>query len=294
MMEWITHFDWKRKKIWWILFFVFLVLFVYGSVYEISDIWLDSIRPVKETAQRYEMLLFCFGLLLIYFIPFCIFLKWTCRKLKVSLMLPVLAFFSGWFVPGWMAGDLNDAADSLEKHLFPAWFVKMWSGGIDAPLVEETLKVLVVVFLLYLIGKQERKHYLIAGMSAGMGFQIGEDMNYIENAIAGSHKNFMNIIPFTLANRVEGAVSSHWCLTALMAVGVYLIFHEKKRKSGILLILCAFLTHAVWDTVLSNTILIGLPLPLPVAGAIDLYVFWKVYMDTFRDHSEMIAGNLTE
>ena len=294
MMEWILHFDFKRKKTWWILFFAFLTLFVYGSLYEISDIWLDHIRPVSETGQRYLMLLFCFCLLLIYFVPFRIFLKWTCRKQKVSLMLPVMAFFSGWFIPGWVAGDLNDAATALEKHLFPAWFVRMWGGGLEAPLVEETLKVLVVVFLLYLVGRQERKHYLIAGMSVGMGFQIGEDFNYIENAIAGSHKNFMNIIPFTLANRVEGAITSHWCLTALMAIGVYLFFHEKKRKSGILFMLCAYLTHAVSDTVLVNTILIGLPLPMPVTGAIELYVFWKVYMDTFRNDRETITGNATE
>lgn len=283
MMEWIQHFDLKgRKKIWWILFFTFLILFVYGSLYEISDIWLENIRPLNETGQCYVMLLFSFCLVLIYFVPFCIFLKWTCRKLKVSLMLPVMAFFSGWFVPGWMAGDLNDNATVLEKHLFPAWFVSMWGDGIEAPFIEETLKVLVVVSLLYLIGKRERKHYLIAGMSVGMGFQVGEDFNYIENAIVGSHKNFMNIIPFTLTNRVEGAITSHWCLTALMTVGVYLFFHEKKRKSGILLMICALLTHAVSDTVLTNTILIGLPLPMPITGAIELYVFCKVYMDTFH------------
>lgn len=223
MMDWIMHFNWKRKKTWWICFFICLVLLVYGSMQELSYIWLDRIKPVDETGQRYVMLLFCFSLLLIYFIPFCIFMKWTCMKVKTSLILPLLSFFSGWFIPGWMAGDLNDAASELLKHLFSTSFVEMWGDGLEAPVVEESLKVMVVVLLLYLIGKHDRKHYLITGMSVGMGFQIGEDFNYIEDAIAGSHKNFMNIIPFTLINRVEVAIVSHWCYTALMAIGVSLL-----------------------------------------------------------------------
>lgn len=48
--------------------------------------------------------------------------------------------------------------------------------------------------------------------------------------------------------------------------------------------LCALLTHGFRDTILANTIIIGLPLATPLVGAVELYVFTKVYTDTLRDN----------
>ena len=38
-----------------------------------------------------------------------------------------------------------------------------------------------------------------------------------------------------------------------MAVGIYLFFREKNRKTGILLILAVLLDHGLWDSFLSDS-----------------------------------------
>lgn len=243
----------KKSIKWWVSCFAFLVMFFWGASKEFSGMYLEKINPVSETLGRYQMMLFCFLLLLLYFIPFVVFIRYTCRKLEVSRKLPVIAFFSGWFIPGWIAGQLNDAAEKLIRMLTSKTFTDEWGDVIETPIVEESLKVIVVVWLLCLIGKHLRKHYLIAGMTVGMGFQISEDLNYIEEQVSGSHSDFVEAIPFTLGERVAGGLVSHWCYTALMAVGIYLFFREKNRKTGILLILAVLLDHGLWDSFLSDS-----------------------------------------
>ncbi len=238
---------------WWASFFAFLVMFFWGASKEFSGMYLEKINPVSETLGRYQMMLFCFLLLLLYFMPFVVFIGYTCRKLEVSRKLPVIAFFSGWFIPGWIAGQLNDASEKLIRHLTSKTFTENWGDAIETPIVEESLKVIVVVWLLCLIGKHMRKYYLIAGMSVGMGFQISEDLSYIEEQLSRSHSDFVEAIPFTLGERVAGGLVSHWCYTALMAVGIYLFFREKNRKTGILLILAVLLDHGLWDSFLSDS-----------------------------------------
>ncbi|HAP03324.1 MAG TPA: hypothetical protein DCQ87_04875 [Lachnospiraceae bacterium] len=243
----------KKSIKWWVSCFAFLVMFFWGASKEFSGMYLEKIYPVSETLGRYQMMLFCFLLLLLYFIPFVVFIRYTCRKLEVSRKLPVIAFFSGWFIPGWIAGQLNDASEKLIRMLTSKTFTDEWGDAIETPIVEESLKVIVVVWLLCLIGKHLRKHYLIAGMTVGMGFQISEDLNYIEEQVSGSHSDFVEAIPFTLGERVAGGLVSHWCYTALMAVGIYLFFREKNRKTGILLILAVLLDHGLWDSFLSDS-----------------------------------------
>ena len=243
----------KKSIKWWVSCFAFLVMFFWGASKEFSGMYLEKIYPVSETLGRYQMMLFCFLLLLLYFIPFVVFIRYTCRKLEVSRKLHVIAFFSGWFIPGWIAGQLNDASEKLIRMLTSKTFTDEWGDAIETPIVEESLKVIVVVWLLCLIGKHLRKHYLIAGMTVGMGFQISEDLNYIEEQVSGSHSDFVEAIPFTLGERVAGGLVSHWCYTALMAVGIYLFFREKNRKTGILLILAVLLDHGLWDSFLSDS-----------------------------------------
>lgn len=238
----------RKRRIWWISFFAFCTMLVLGIEQELSGMDLGKIKPAGETAARYYMLLFCAAMLLLYFVPFVFFMQYSCKKMAVSRKLALVGFLSGWFIPGWIAGDLNDAASSLIKHLTSKGFNNTWGDSIEAPLVEETLKVLVVIWVLVMFGQQIRKHYLIAGTAVGMGFQVGEDLTYIEDQLSGSHHAFVTAIPFTFTNRIAYALGSHWCYTGLIAVGIYLIFREKKRKAGILLILAAVLSHGLRDS----------------------------------------------
>lgn len=243
----------NKSKKWWLGFLCFLILFFWGADKEFNGMILEKISPASETVARYQMMLFCFVLLLIYFVPFVIFMRYTCRKLEISRRLPVIAFFSGWFIPGWVAGQLNEAAGKLIRALTSRQFTDTWGDAIEAPLIEETLKVLVVVWFLCLIGRKLRKHYLVAGMCVGMGFQISEDLSYIEEQVSGSHADYASAISFTLTDRVAGGLVSHWCYTGLMAVAVYLIFIAKKRRNGILLLVAVLLSHGLWDSPLSDT-----------------------------------------
>lgn len=269
----------NRSRKWWLSLFFFLVLFFWGAQKEFNGMLLGKIKPAGDTLARYQMMLFCFLLLLLYFIPFVIFLIYTCRKMKISRRLPVIAFFSGWFIPGWIAGQLNDLCDKLIRLLTSKKFTENWGDAIEAPIVEETLKVLVVVWLLCLIGRHMRKHYLVAGMSVGMGFQISEDLGYIEEQVSGSHADYAEAIPFTLSERVAGGLVSHWCYTGLMAVAIYLIFIERKRRPGILLLIAVLLSHGLWDSPLSD---IDLGTGVLSAGLFLIFIY--VYVKSLSSH----------
>lgn len=274
----------KKRKIWWISFFIFWTMFIIGMQQELSGMDLGKIKPAGETIAHYQMMLFCAGLILLYFVPFCFFMNYTCRKMAVSRKLAVLGFFAGWFVPGWIAGDLNDAAGSLIRHLTSKSFNNAWGDSIEAPLVEETLKVLVVIWLLVMFGQQIRKHYLVAGMAVGMGFQVGEDLTYIEDQLSGSHHAFVTAIPFTITNRIAYCLGSHWCYTALVAIGICLIAREKRKKTGILLILAVIISHALRD---SGTV--GGVLYDGLVDAMILVPMFAVYVKTLGIYDETNA-----
>lgn len=123
--------------------------------------------------------------------------------------------------------------------------------------------------------KKERKDYLIDGMCTGMGFQISEDLGYIEEQVGGSHKDYMNAIPFTIDSRIETSLTSHWIYTAVMALGIYYFFHEKDRKKGLLFML---VDHALWDAPVTENM--GAQALL---GAVLLFVFFFEYVRIMQE-----------
>lgn len=265
-----------RKKIQTVSLFVFLTMFMIGIEQELSGMNLGKIRPVSATVAHYQMMLFCAGLLLIYLIPFALFLNYTCRKMSVSRKLAVIGFFSGWFVPGWIAGDLNDAASSLIRHLTSKNFNNAWGDSIEAPIIEETLKVLVVIWVLFLFNRHQHRHCLIAGMAVGMGFQFGEDLSYIENQLTGSFHDFASAISFTITDRISGCLASHWCYTGLTAVAIYLIFRQKRKKAGLLLLLAVLVSHGLSDGAVGGVLYEGL------LSALVLVPMFFIYMKTLE------------
>lgn len=271
----------NRSKKWWVSLAVFLTLFFLGAGQEFDAMYLEKIKPASETMVRYQMMLLCFLFLLLYFVPFVFFVRYSCRRMHVSGRFPVIAFLCGWFIPGWIAGELNDGSEWLLRRLTSKSFTEMWGDALTAPIVEETLKVLVVVWLLALLGRTSRQHFLLAGMSAGMGFQISEDLGYIEMQAGGSHREFTQLIPFTLTERVAGGLVSHWCYTAVMAVAVWMIFYGKKRKRGILLLLVPLINHGLWDSPLDMQLLMA------VLSAWMFLVF-------FRQWTESLPASQTE
>lgn len=264
-----------KKRGWWIAFFIFVTALMTGASLTFYEFDLGQIRPAGETLGRYEMLLVCAALLLTFFVPFALFLYYSCRKLLVSWKLAILAFFSGWFIASSFVVPVNQAGISLLQNLASKSFATVWAPSIVGPIVEETMKLLVVICILALLGRHGREQYLITGMSVGMGFQIGEDLSDIIQTLKGGHHAYVTAISFTMNQRVATSLGSHWCYTGVAAVGIYLIFRQKRRKEGILLLLAAYLDHSLFNMgFLHNSLMLAL-----ITGFILVIMFY-VYMKT--------------
>lgn len=278
-MDFLTPAELKnRKKIWWIGLFAYITVFITGIDPELSNFNLGKIRPVTETLARYKMMLSCDALLLVYFIPFALFMYYTCRKMSVSWKMTILAFFSGWFIPGWITVELNHAGVRLIRNLTSAGFAHDWAPAICGPINEETLKLLVVICLLALLGRHLYKHYLITGMAVGMGFQIGEDTGYILHAVKGSYHSFITAISFTINERIAYSIGRHWCFTGIAAVAIYLIFRQKQKKTGILLLLAAYLDHGLGNAPVCQNVL--------CQALINAFILLLIFYSYKRAYSE--------
>lgn len=268
-----TDFFEHRTKKWWAGLIAFFVLFFMGASEEFDGMELEVIKPVNRMLERYQMMLFCFLLLLIYMIPCMFFVYYSCRRMHISRKLPVIALLSGWFIPGFITGELNDDLLGLLRHLTSKSFSSMWGAAIIAPVIEESFKLLPVILLLGLIGYRRKEQFLITGMCVGMGFQISEDLNYIERQVSGSNRNLLTAIGFTLNERLSGLVG-HWCYTALAATAIWMICYQREKKKGILLLLVPVISHFLWDSPVNET---GV-LAESVISAWTFIVFLKVWM----------------
>lgn len=268
-----------KKKLWWVAVFAYVTIFLSGASAEFAGFDLGKIRPASETLGRYEMFLACAALLLMFFIPFAIFMYYSCRKMDVSWKMTILAFFSGWFISGSISHGLDGAGVHLLQNMISESFAKAWAPPIFGSIVEETLKLLVAVCLLALLGQKLRKQYLIAGMAVGMGFQIDEALYDIENVVKGSHHAYVTAMSYTINDRIISCLGSHWCYTGVAAVGIFLIFRQKQKKVGILLLLAAYLDHSFRDMPFtSNTLCLAL------SDAFMLVIIFALYMKTWREN----------
>ncbi|MST71605.1 PrsW family glutamic-type intramembrane protease [Olsenella porci] len=268
----------KRRR-WWVGLSAFLLLFLMGVVVEFGNMDRGVLHPASQTAARYQAMLGCFALVLVYLIPFLAFVRYTRTKAGVPRWLVVLALASGLFVPGWIAGELNDAASTLLGMVASKGFLDAWGDAIEAPIVEETLKVLTVCGVLALVGRRDARDWLVGGMCVGMGFQVSEDLSYIEGQIAGSRTDFATAIPFMLGSRVSGALVSHWTYTALAAVAVWLFFCQRKRLRGLAVFLVPLLDHFAWDSPVSDWGVLPVGLICLAAALPFLYVWGDIAFD---------------
>ena len=280
-----------RSHGWWVGLAAFLVLFCTGFVIEFGDIDRGMAEPAGDTFLRYQLMLECFALLLAYVVPFFAFVRCTRLKAGVPRWLVALAFFAGWFVPGWIAGILNEGAAALVRMATSQRFADAWGDAIEAPIVEEAVKVLAVAAVLRLAGRDRAQDWLVCGRCVGMGFQVSEDLDYIEAQVAGSHADLVTAVPFTLGSRISGALVSHWTYTALMAVAAWLLLSERRRRTGLLLMLVPLLSHFAWDSPLGD---LG-ALPLGVICALTAVPFLCVWGDvTFDDGRSLLSCRASE
>lgn len=249
--------------------YVFYVMLALGMIEELSDDVITGCKNMDVLLKKHVIFFLCALMLLSYLVPFALFIVHLCKKWQVPKKLAVICFGSGWMIPGWICGDLNDATEALIKHSNA--LINNVVGAFEPALIEETLKVLLVFWILFLWGKFIKKHIFVAGMSVGLGFQLGEDLNYIVDTIT---HHVTSAFKETILDRLSSCLISHTMYTAVMAMGIYEIVIAHHYKKGIGCIIVAICVHALFDSMFYGALFIALE------GGLLLLVFDALYHET--------------
>ncbi|MCI6636797.1 MAG: PrsW family glutamic-type intramembrane protease [Lachnospiraceae bacterium] len=247
---------------------ILIVLFTCGLLINESDYMGRS----HTTAIQYLEVYSAFLPLLIYIVPFLIFMKHIVIKYEMSGMELLTAAFCGAFIPAALAGEVNGGFDDLMKSLMGHAYSDAWLGSLEAGIAEELLKLVTTAMLLYVWKRKTLKEYLAIGMCVGMGFQIEEDISYITES---GFKNVNDAFP-TALDRISGALGSHWAYAAVTAAGLYLIVRacEKNHKrKGIGWIVFVMADHFLYDTPIGDVTLFNVI--LTVAVVLPVVIFFK-------------------
>ena len=211
----------------------------------------DYMGTSHTTALQYLEVYSAFLPLLVYIVPFGIFVKQIGAREEMSSRELLAAVFCGAFIPAAFVGELNDSFDNLMKSMMGHSYSEAWLGSLEAGIAEEVLKLGTTALLVYVWNRKTFKQYLLVGMCLGMGFQIEEDISYItENGF----KNVNAAFP-TALDRISGALGSHWCYSAVTAAGLYLIVRasgRNHRRKGIGWILLVVADHFLYDSPIGN------------------------------------------
>jgi len=221
-----------------------ILLFALGLLNEPEDF----LGPKHTSWVRYMEVYSSFLLLLVYIVPFFLFMRWFCKKYTVSGLELLLAGFCGAFIASPYAGDLNDDFTRIMTRLLGHYYSDAWMGSFEVGIVEELLKLGTTALVLYVLGRKSLKSFLGIGMCVGMGFQIDEDISDITES---GFRHVNEIIPIAV-DRIQVALGSHWCYAAVTAAGLYFMVtamgDRKRRRKGIGLIILIMSDHFVYDT----------------------------------------------
>lgn len=170
--------------------------------------------------------------------------------------LRVAAFLWGGFAATWVAGGpANNAARALYAKLFGQEFAADWGAALIVPISEEWSKAFGLLLLIAIAPRVVRTAFdgFVLGAFLGLGFQIVEDISYIQTGAAtGFGADQIGVTMVTYVMRISTGVAGHILFTAIFCTGlVYLLGRpEQPRRTGrgLLLIGTAMVIHAVWDS----------------------------------------------
>lgn len=248
-----------------IIIFILLYLLFIGIDYEF-----EAISGLTLSNQQFFKLIQAIGLFLLYIIPFVILLIFLYKRWEQRLYTLPLTLFIGYFSTGWLAGETNEwASYQIIHRLGNNAIVINWLDALTAPVIEEIIKLIGVVMIVYLLNPKTLKTYLLIGACVGLGFQICEDISYIVNVAT---ENIHEIVPQAF-NRISGSVTSHWLYTALFAVGVgsVKIKHAFSIKETLLCLIAPITLHFLWNSPLNESIFVS-----ALLSSISAYLFWHV------------------
>lgn len=215
------------------------------------------------------------------------------RGALYDVSLPTIAMT---FLYGGVLGTL--AANFLEEEVVRgAGIIAMLSVGV----IEESAKLLGVVWLLRRREYATELHGLVLGAAAGMGFASLESMGYGFTYLLLSHGN-LNVLGQVLLTRGLLAPLAHGTWTAIVAGVLWRErknghFHLNRKVLGAFSL--AVVLHALWDwtagalpidietpgivvrlSAVSVAIpALSLPIPALIIGAIGLIVLWRLFRE---------------
>lgn len=247
---------------------VLILLAGLGILINEADFMGSSHTKVLQYLEVYS----AFLPLLIYIVPFGIFVKQIGAKGEMSSRELLMAVFCGAFITSPFAGEVNDSFDNLMKSMMGHSYSEAWMGSLEAGIAEELLKLGTTALLVYVWNRKTFRQYLLIGMCVGMGFQIEEDISYITES---GFKNVNDAFP-TALDRISGALGSHWCYAAVTAAGLYLIVRasgRNHRRKGIGWILLVMADHFLYDSPIGDINLFNAV--LTVAVVLPVVIFFR-------------------
>ena len=230
-------------------FLLFWLMVIIGIHHELTPYTMDVM-----TGSQYGTAFVCVCLTLLYILPALALVNYFSRRWELEIRLPLYGLLSGAFIAGWLSSYGNGLVDALlgtvlhSKEAVDAW------GAPTAPFIEEPAKAFAAFAALYYLYKKKfgPKQVLMAGITAGLGFQIAEDISYINgNVFEGFSYSIADIFI-----RMAGAIGSHWTYTAMTTFGLYLAFRKDSKKTdkrfGFQLVGGAILIHLLWNTPITS------------------------------------------
>ena len=239
-----------------IALYIYLVLAGIGLQFE-----LGSMAEKEATLEAGRDLILNLAVLAAFFLPFYFLIKKLAKKLSVEMIVLGTALFGGAFISGWLSFAGNIFND--------------WTNALTAPFAEEFFKSLTAFAALYILGRKDIQSVLIAGLSSGFGFQVIEDIGYVSRVtFGGQYSGSLEAV-----GRIAGGLASHTLYTAVVTVGVYLLFstaYKKYRLFGFWCVVSTVANHFIWNSPFFETehrinILVGFLFAFLVATFIEVY-----------------------
>ncbi len=233
-------------------FWVTALLMVLGAM-RIGTMLHGSFRvyPVATTTA-----MVMFGL---YAVPFVLLVSAFDFLEREPAMLLATAFGWGGFVAMAAAVPGNLATTDLLAKLISPRFAASWGPAVAAPLIEEPVKLLGVVAVVLIAGKQINSVLdgFVYGAFVGLGFQVVEDIIYGVNAVVlAGHGDGVGpvIVTFLLRGFLAG-LWSHTLFSALAGAGLgYFVVRRGDRSLATRLSVAglalsgSMIFHFVWNS----------------------------------------------
>jgi RsiW-degrading membrane proteinase PrsW (M82 family) len=229
-------------------FWLLVALLAAGAWQTAADLGVGAAQYPLATALA-------IGLFTLYAVPFVLLVRSLDYFEREPALLVLAAFGWGGLVATATAVRAVAAAHDLLAKLVSPAFAGSWGPALTAPTIEEPVKVLGVVVIVLIAGRQVNSVVdgFVYGAFVGLGFQVVENVMYAVNAVAlaGRGDRVGPVVAVFLLRGFLGGLWSHTLFSALAGAGVaYLVLRPGWRGAGVAAaaLAGAWGFHALWNS----------------------------------------------